>query len=532
MKGTDLHLHWPFPKRHARAGGHPSPVGSVGESKPLPSSPRKRGSSAARLRGYDAVSALCARYRSQLDPRFRGDDDCSCEREDAHRAKKGFATALLLLLFLLPLPALAAVKVEAVTSAGGIKAWLVRDDKLPLIALHFAFRGGVEQDPADKQGLAELTAALLGEGAGDYDSEAFQQRLADKSIQLGVSAGRDALHGSLKTLREFRETAFAMLRLSLTQPRFDAEALERVRGQQLAQMRQEIGDPDWQARRALFDKLFAGHPYAMRHFGTTRSLASLTREDAKDFAARHLARDNLVVGVAGAITPEELGVALDQIFGALPEHAKQTPVGEAVWPEKSATILVAREGTQSQLLFALPAPKRDDADWYAAEIVNYIIGGGGFSSRLMQDVRDKAGLTYGIGTGLAPMDHAAILVGQAATENAKAGEAWAIIRETWRKFYESGVTEAEVDAAKDYLTGSVPLHLTSTGAIAGTLVGMQLDGLGPDYLDAHDALVRGVTLDAIHRVLRRWFDPEKFVTAIVGEPAGINPTERRETVRE
>ena len=150
----------------------------------------------------------------------------------------------------------------------------------------------------------------------------------------------------------------------------------------------------------------------------------------------------------------------------------------------------------------------------------------------MQDVRDKAGLTYGIGTGLASMDHTAILVGQAATENAKAGEAWAIIRETWRKFYDVGVTEAEVDAAKDYLTGSLSLRLTSTGAIAGTLVGMQLDGLGRDYLDEHDALVRGVSRDAIQRVIRRWFDPAKFVVTIVGEPSGITPTERREAVRE
>lgn len=203
---------------------------------------------------------------------------------------------------------------------------------------------------------------------GDADAEVFQRRLADKSIQLSVNAGRDALQGSLKTLRDFRADAFDLLRLALTQPRFDAEALERARSQQLTQMRMELGDPNWQARRALFDNIFAGHPYAMRHFGTARSLAALTRADVGDFAARHLARDNLVVGVAGAITPEELGVVLDHIFARFPRRRGKRRWAKLSGRKRPPRSLWRGQGTQSQLLFALPAPRRDDADWYAAEI--------------------------------------------------------------------------------------------------------------------------------------------------------------------
>ncbi|MDD5586488.1 MAG: pitrilysin family protein [Alphaproteobacteria bacterium] len=443
------------------------------------------------------------------------------------------ACAVLLFLLSFAVPAEAStVRIQEVTSPGGIKAWLVQDGKLPLIAMRFAFRGGVEQDPFDKQGLAELTASLLTEGAGPYDSEAFQQTLADQSIQMGISAGRDAIRGSLKTLSATKETAFKLLRLALAEPRFDADAVARVRNQQLTQLRLELGSPDWQARHALFAHVFKGHPYAMRRLGTTQTLKSLTRDDVKTFAAEHLARDNLLVAVTGDISPGELAKRLDEIFGALPAHAQLTPVGEAAWPEKPAVILVPREGTQTDMLFAVPMLRRDDPDWYAAEIVNYILGGGGFSSRLMHEVREAGGLTYGIHTALAPMDFASVLIGEAAADNPKAGKAWEATEKVWRGLYENGVTDEEIGAAKDYLTGSLPLKLTSTGAIAGVLLEMQLDKLGRDYLDRRDELIRRVSAEDVHRVIQRWFNPGGLTLALAGEPEGVTPTITKEPTKE
>jgi zinc protease len=440
--------------------------------------------------------------------------------------------ALILFLALCATAQAVAPRVEEVTSPGGITAWLVRDSKLPLIALRFAFKGGVEQDPEDKQGLAMLTASLLTEGAGAYDADAFQQKLADQSIQLNITAGRDAITGEMKTLRATRAKAFSLLRLALLKPRFDAEAVERARGQQLTALRFGLGNPSWQARYALFSHLFAGHPYDRRSLGSTKTLQSLTRDDIRDFAARHFARDNLVVAVTGDIAPEELAKELDGLFGALPARAQLTPVAETVWPEKTETILIPREGTQTEMLFALPMPKRDDPDWYAAEIANYILGGGGFSSRLMHAVRDEKGLTYGINTSLAPMDHAALLVGKAATDNAKAGEAWNLAQQVWRGFYEQGASDDEINAAKDYLTGALPLEMTSTDAIASVLLDMQLQHLGRDYLDRRDALIRHVSAEDVRRVIKRWFDPARLNLAVVGEPEGIAPNVTQEQVRE
>ncbi len=440
---------------------------------------------------------------------------------------------LVLLSWFMPTQVMAAsVKVEEITSPGGIKAWLVRDDKLPLIAMHFSFRGGVEQDPTDKQGLAELTAALLTQGAGSYNSESFQQQLADQSIQLEFNAGRDAITGAIKTLSATRDAAFKLLNLALTQPRFDLEALERARSQQLTAMKFELGDPDWQARHALFAAMFGDHPYGMRHFGTIATLNGITRNDIKDYATHVLARDNLFIGVAGNITPEDLAKILDDVFGALPAQAKTSPIADFVWPTDKTQILVPREGTQTGILFTAPAPSRDDPDWYAAQIVNYSLGGGGFSSRLMREVRDKEGLTYGISTQLAAMDHAAMIMGQAATDNAKAGAAKLLLTRVWRGVYRNGITEDEVAVAKDYLTGALPLQLTSTGAIAGVLVGMQLQQLGIDYLDRYKALIQQVKIEDIQRVIQKWFNPDKLMFAVVGMPVGIEPTQTQEQTRD
>jgi zinc protease len=417
-----------------------------------------------------------------------------------------------------------ATTVEEVTSVSGIRAWLVEDHHLPLIALQFAFKGGVEQDPVAKQGLATLTMSLLTQGAGDYDSAAFQQQLADHSVMMNFEAARDTLGGSMKILREERAAGFDLLHLALAKPRFDASDIARARARQLTEMRFGLGDPEWQARYALLNHIFAGHPYSERRFGTAKTLAGLTVDDIRAFAVQHFARDNLVVAVAGDITPEELKAALDQIFGDLPAKAALAPIPEVVWPKDTPVILVPREGTQTELLFAMPGPQRLDPDWYAADIANYILGGGGFSSRLMNEVRDKNGLTYGIGTDLAPMDRAAMIAGDAATDNDKTGKAWQIALDTMRGFYANGATAEEITAAKDYLTGSLPLMLTSTDAIAGVLLDMQLHGLGRDYLDRRDQLIRGVTVEDVMRVVKRWFDPKLLTLVMVGKPQGIVPT--------
>jgi zinc protease len=443
---------------------------------------------------------------------------------------------VVLFLFLIVLffggVAHAATNVEEVTSAKGIKAWLVEDHQLPLIAMQFAFRGGVEQDPRDKQGLATLTMGLLTQGAGPYDAAAFQQQLADHGVSMHFAADRDALEGSIKTLRDERMTAFDLLHLALTKTRFSNDEIERARARQLTQMRFDIGDPNWQARYALLNTVFGSHPYGERRFGTATTLASLTPADIRTFAAQHFARSNLIVAVAGDITPDELKAALDKVFGDLPETATLATISEVLLPAASSVVVVPREGTQTEIMFARAGPKRTDPEWYAADIANYILGGGGFSSRLMNEVRDKNGLTYGIDTELMPMEHGALIVGQAATDNPAAGKAWDIVLGVMQEFFKNGAKPDEITGAKDYLTGSLPLALTSTDAIASVLIEMQLDGLGRDYLDRRDGLIRNVTADEITNAIKHWFDPAHMTVVMVGQPANVKPAATQAQVRD
>jgi len=425
----------------------------------------------------------------------------------------------------LALPA-AAIDIERVVSPSGVEAWLVRDTKNPIIAIQFSFEGGTELDPANKLGLAMLTASTLDEGAGDLDSQAFQGKLEDNSISLGFSAGRDGFEGSLTTLRETKETAFDLLRLALTKPRFDSEAVERIRGQMIAGLRRSQADPSYWAQLALSESLFPNHPYGRPQRGTLDTLPAITRDDLLAFTRTRLVRDGLKVAVSGDISAAELAPVLDQIFGSLPAKGERAAVADISPANGGRTIAVPRPIPQTIMVMAQEGLRRNDPDWYAATVLNYALGGGGFSSRLMDEVREKRGLTYGVGSGLAPYDHAALISVSGSTMNEKAGQAIDLIKQIWGEVGKNGITEAELNDAKTYLTGSFPLQFTNNGAIAGLLLSVQQDGLGIDYLNKRNDLINAVTLADVKRVAARLLDPAKLTTVVVGQPAGVKPDQQ------
>jgi zinc protease len=426
----------------------------------------------------------------------------------------------LILAIVVALPA-AAMKIERVTSPGGIEAWLVRDTMLPMVAIEFTFRGGAALDPPGKEGRALMAMNLLTEGAGDLDSQAFAGQLEDRAISMDFEAGTDSLQGSLKTLNEHRDTAIDLLRLAMVKPRFDAADVERVRASTLATIAREAENPDAIARRTWMATAFPDHPYGRPTRGTKESVTGLTVSDMQEFLAQRLARDNLVIGVVGDIAPEELGRVLDRAFGDLPAKAAPNEIPEVKPAGAGRTLIVRRPVPQSVIMLGGPGIKRDDPDWFAASIVNYVLGGGGFNSRLMEEVREKRGLTYGIYTYLATFDSAGLVLASNSTENGRAGRALDVTREVWRGMYEQGPTEAEVANAKRYLTGSFALRLDSTTRIARTLVSVQYDRLGIDYLNQRDALINGVSLEDTRRVARRLLDPAALFTVVVGQPDGI-----------
>lgn len=424
------------------------------------------------------------------------------------------------LLALGPRP-VSAIDIQRVVSAGGIEAWLVEDHTNPIIAVSFAFRGGAALDPAGKEGLADMVSGLLDEGAGPLDSQAFQRRLEDLAVTLRFEAGRDTFGGRLKTLTENREAAFDLLRLALTAPRFDDEPVERIRGQILANLRRQSENPNTLARRALFAGLFAGHPYARPTEGTEESIEAITADDLRGFVARRLGRDNLVVGVVGDIAPQTLAEALDRVFATLPQRAAPWRLDQVTPSPGGGIAVVEKAFPQSTIVFGQRGVTRNDADYYAAYVLNHILGGGGFTSRLYTEVREKRGLAYSAYSALVPMDFAGVIVGGAGTRNDRAADTVEVIRAEWRRMAAEGPTAEELADAKLYLTGSFPLQFSSSERIAGILGAIQLDDLGIDYLDRRNAFIEAVTLDHVRRVARDLLDPAGLRFVVVGRPAGI-----------
>jgi zinc protease len=434
-----------------------------------------------------------------------------------------FAAAAVAGVLLAP-GAASAVSVERVVSPGGIEAWLVRDSMVPLVAIEFSFRGGAALDPAGRAGLADMTTSLLDEGAGDIDSQAFQQKLSDLAVEMSFSAGADTIRGSFKTLNRTRDEAVALLRLALTAPRFDADAVERIRQQILAVLARQSTDPDEIAGRVWWKAVFPDHPYGTPTGGTPQSIASVTAADMRRLVAERFARDQLIVGVVGDITPDELGPLLDRAFGGLPATGKPAQLPEATLHAAGQTFIVRQDVPQSVVLFGHAGLKRDHSDYYTAYVMNYVLGGGGFSSRLYDEVREKRGLAYSVYSYMSPMDAAAVHAGGVSTENSRVGESLAVIRAEWDRMRDGGVTEEELKDAKTYLTGSFPLRFTSTNRIARMLVGMQYNDLGIDYIDRRNAYIEAVTKDDIARVAKALLKTDALTFVIVGDPKGVEAT--------
>lgn len=430
-----------------------------------------------------------------------------------------FAWAILAVIAALAPPA-HAVDVKRVTG-GGVEAWLVEDHTNPIVTARLAFRGGGALDPAGKEGLAEMVSALLDEGAGELESQAFQGRLEDLAITLRFDADLDTFRGRLETLSENREVAFALLRDALTRPRFDAEPVARIRSQMQANLRQALEDPDTIAMRAFFAMIYPHHPYGRPVDGTPESLAAITVGDLRAFAASRLTKDTLVIGVVGDITAEELSAVLEATFAGLPASGRPLAVAD-VAPATGGQVKIVPTGSpQSAIIFGQRGVSRDDPDYYAASVLSQVLGASPFTSRLYEEVREKRGLVYSVYARLTPLDHSSLILGNAGTVNRRAGKTVETIRAAWRNVADRGITDSELADTKTYLTGSFPLRFTANGQIAGMLVSMQLENLGIDYLDRRNDLIEAVTLADVNRLAHELLSADALAFVIAGEPEGV-----------
>ncbi|MGJ8615828.1 MAG: M16 family metallopeptidase [Sulfitobacter sp.] len=429
----------------------------------------------------------------------------------------------LILAVVTALPARAEVNIQSVTSPGGLTAWLVEEHSIPFTALELQFRGGASLDAPGKRGAINLMTGLLEEGAADMDARAFSRATEALATSFGFDVSSDSLTISARFLTENRDASIALLRAALQEPRFDDAAIERVRGQVLSIIQSDQKDPNDIAGETFNRTVFGDHPYGSSLNGTLDSVAALTRDDLIAAHDAVLARDRIFIGAVGDITPEELGKLLDDLLDGLPETGAPMPPRADVNIPAGVTV-VDFPTPQSVALFGHKGIKQSDPDFFAAVILNHVLGGGGFESRLMNEVREKRGLTYGVYSYLVSRDLAETYMGSVSSANDRIAQAIEVIRGEWAKIARDGITEDEMNGAKTYITGSYPLRFDGNGPIAGILVGMQMLGLPIDYIATRNDKVEAVTLDDVKRVAGELLDPEGLYFVVVGQPVGLEST--------
>jgi zinc protease len=406
-----------------------------------------------------------------------------------------------------------AAKIERVVSPGGIVAWLEEEHTVPLVTVSFAFKGGNSQDPDGKEGEANLLTALFDEGAADMDGQTFQGKEEDLSMEMSYSQDRDGFYGQFKALTENRDASFDLLADAVEKPHFADEAIGRMRRDIDAQVRGEDKSPDAIAGKAWAKLAFPGHPYGRPSNGTSDTLKAITRADLLDYYTRVFAKDGLKIGVTGDIDAATLAPLLDKVFGGLPEHQKLTTVADVV--AQSGMVSIDYQTPQTIIRFGTPGPKRTDPDYMAAFLMNHILGGGGFSSWLYREVREKRGLAYSIDTELLPRQHTGLWIGGVGTRGEKAAESLDIIKSQVKRMVDEGPTQKELDDAKDYVIGSYGLNFDTSDKISGQLLAVQIDNLGIDYFDKRNAQVQAVTLDQVKAAAKKYLSGDLTV-AVVG----------------
>jgi zinc protease len=413
-----------------------------------------------------------------------------------------------------------AMTIEKIVSPSGIPAWLVREQTVPLVTLNYAFHGGSSQDAADKSGTANLTADMLDEGAGDLDGKTFHERMENHGIELGFRVGRDEFHGSLRSLNEHRDEAFDLLRKALTAPRFEADAVERVRGQELSGLLRDTTNPNNIASTQWWAAAFPGHPYGRESKGTPETLPRITADDMRDYVRRVFARNELTISIVGDVDAKTAGELIDRTFGSLPAKNDLKPVADAKPRGMGRRIVINLDVPQAVVNFGGLGLARNDPDFMAGYIVNHILGGGSFSSRLYREVREKRGLAYGVSDNLVWFKRAAVIIGGTATQADRTGDALAIIEAETKRMAEEGPTPEELAAAKSFLKGSYALSLDTSAKIGAQLNQIQLDNLGIDYVTRRSALIDAVTIEDAKRVAKRLYGNGMLVT-VAGRPKGL-----------
>ena len=432
---------------------------------------------------------------------------------------KILAPIILICLFLISVGTVLAsdFQVKELKTPNGIKLWFMEEKSLPIISVSLVSRGGSSLDPDGKEGLGTMVSSLIDEGAGELNSYEFQKKLLDLSISLGFDVDRDSFSGSLKTLRHNYKEAFRLLGLSLTKPRFDDEPVSRIKNQLITNLKMDAANPNRIASKLWFKKAFLNHQYAKSPHGNSETIKNISANDMKDFVSQRFCLDNLIISVVGDISESELLNTIDENLSKIPNCNFNYTLKD-VQSLDSGIYFKQEPLPQSTIFFGQRGVKRNDPDYFGLRILNYIIGGGGFVSRLTKEIREKEGLAYSIYSYLLPLRNVGIIYGGVSTRNNRVGEVIERIKLEWKKFSQGKISESEIRQAKDFIIGSFPLNLTSRDQISSLLTSIQYHELGINYLKHRDRMINAFTTQDLKRIAKKIYKSDNLLFVVVGDP--------------
>jgi len=389
---------------------------------------------------------------------------------------------------------------------------------LPIVTVVFAIKAGSVVEPPEKAGLANLTADLLNEGTSRRTSKNISDEIEFVGGSLSTSGGSDYMTVSLSILKKDLELGFDLLSDIILNPSFSQEEINRRKKVIKSSIIQQNEEPGIVASRAFSKAVFGEHPYGRPAEGTLETLDNITRQDIVDFHSSYYAPNNTFMAVVGDITGNELKPLIDKYFKIW--QKKEIKFHDMSVPKsgsKAEVIKINKNITQANIILGHLGIKRDDPDYYAVSVMNYILGGGGFASRLMDSIRDNKGLSYDVHSYFSASKYSGSFQVGLQTKNNSANEAINEILKEMDRIRTEKVSDKELDNAKLYLTGSFPLRIDSNRKIAAFLIAVEFYDLGLDYVDDYKKFIEAVSKDDLLRVARKYLDTKNYILVIVGD---------------
>ncbi len=433
-------------------------------------------------------------------------------------SNKWFIQRVVLALLLLLSPSLwAGPKIQTWETANGARVWFVAAPDLPIVDVRAVFDAGSARD-GKQPGLARLTNGVMTDGAGPWNADQIAERMESVGAELGNGSLRDMAWVSVRSLKKEKAltTAIDTLAAILAKPNFAKEDLERNRQAMLAGLRQEEQSPSAIGDKRFMQEVYGEHPYAIHSRGSRESVSALDEKDLRAYHQRYYVAKNVLITVVGALDKKEAAELAERLTKGLPAGERAPRVSPVPELAKGTRVTINFPSSQSHIFIGQPGVRRGDPDYFPLYVGNHILGGSGFGSLLMKEVREQRGLSYSVASAFSPMRELGPFLLAAQTQNAKRDEALQVMNATLRKFIEQGPTEEELTAAKQNITGGFPLQIASNGKIIGYISMMGFYDLPLDHLDTLVDKVNAVTREQIRDAFQRRIHPDRMVTVVVG----------------